>query len=144
MTTDTYTALVDGVDDNAPCHCDDCDWTGIASDTKDIEDCILTPGDGSPVGRCPECDTLAYVSKPTPDTVKVVKITVSGADVSGAVAYGLAKQGVWFRCAPLPGVQFEFTVKAHDAWYLPSHQSGKALHQTHFTLSELWTRPQTN
>lgn len=140
MTTETYTAMVDGVDDNAPCACEDCGWKGAAVETKDIEDCVLTPGDQSPVGRCPECDTLAYIVKPEPDVSKVARVTIAGALPAGTTAQGLINAGVWFRCKPLPDLQFEFTVKAEDAWYLPSHQNGRGLHQTHFTLSELWSR----
>jgi hypothetical protein len=133
--------MVDGVEDDAPCSCSDCDWQGPASATRNVEDCVLTPGDPSPVGRCPECDTLAYVDKPQPDVCKTVKITIAGALAAGTTADGLIKAGVWFRCKPLADLKFEFTVKADDAWYLPSHQNGKGLHQTHFTLSELWSRP---
>jgi hypothetical protein len=60
----TYTASIDGIADDARCHCDDCDWKGVFSDLKDIDDCSLTPGDPSPAGRCPECDTMAYIVKP--------------------------------------------------------------------------------
>lgn len=61
MTTTTYRAEVDHVEDDTPCYCGDCDWHGVAQATKDVEDCTLTPGDASPVGRCPECDSLAYL-----------------------------------------------------------------------------------
>jgi hypothetical protein len=64
MTTATYRAAVDFVKDEAPCKCGDCEWHGYTAATTDIEDCILTPGDESPVGRCPECGTLAYLVKP--------------------------------------------------------------------------------
>jgi hypothetical protein len=142
MTTDTYTALVDGVDDDAPCSCSDCDWRGRAVLTNDIEDCVLTPGDASPVGRCPACDSLAYIDKPEPDVHKVVKITIDGVDAASAAVSGFVKAGVWFRCSPLPNHKFELCVKSvQDAWHLPSHQNGRGLHQTHFTLSELWSRP---
>lgn len=45
------------------CHCSNCDWTGTADQLNEIGDAILTPGDPSPAGRCPdeECDALAYV-----------------------------------------------------------------------------------
>ncbi|MEX3929783.1 hypothetical protein AB4Y36_38230 [Paraburkholderia sp. BR10936] len=61
MTTHAYTAEIDYVKDDAPCHCGDCAWHGTAAQTCDIEDCMLTPGDPSPVGRCPDCDALAYL-----------------------------------------------------------------------------------
>jgi len=56
-----YKALIDGIEDDAPCRCEDCEWVGVFTDLAPIEDCCLTPGDPSPAGRCPECDTLAYV-----------------------------------------------------------------------------------
>lgn len=64
MTTGPY--RVDEVEDagDASCHCDGCDWRGKASETTEIDNCSLTPGDASPVGRCPECDSLAYLEEP--------------------------------------------------------------------------------
>ncbi len=47
-----------------PCKCEACDWQGVADELADIGDCSLTPGDPSPAGRCPVCDTLAYLSRP--------------------------------------------------------------------------------
>lgn len=46
------------------CTCSDCDWKGTADLLEDIDECCLTPGDPSPAGRCPECDSLAYVDQP--------------------------------------------------------------------------------
>lgn len=64
MTTAAY-RVVEVEDAGAsPCSCDSCDWEGPASSTTDVEDCCLTPGDASPVGRCPECSSLAYLAKP--------------------------------------------------------------------------------
>lgn len=61
----SYKALIEGIADDAPCACDGgCDWHGPYSDLSEIDTCSLTPGDPSPAGRCPECDTLAYVVKP--------------------------------------------------------------------------------
>lgn len=37
-----------------------CGWEGKQDDGANIEGCSLTPGDGSPACRCPECDSLAY------------------------------------------------------------------------------------
>ena len=64
MTSGPYKVaeVVDAGD--APCACEGCDWTGPAGSTTDIESCALTPGDSSPVGRCPECDTLCYLLAP--------------------------------------------------------------------------------
>ncbi len=61
MTTSRYRATVDHVDDCQPSCCGNCGWVGVAADTAEIEECALTPGDPSPVGRCPECDSIAYV-----------------------------------------------------------------------------------
>src|SRR5471030_1193685 len=47
------------------CACESCDWRGVATVLHAIGDCSLTPGDASPAGRCPECDTLAYVVQPS-------------------------------------------------------------------------------
>lgn len=43
--------------------CGACEWIGCASQLTAIEDCSLTPGDPSPAGRCPDCNTLAYVER---------------------------------------------------------------------------------
>jgi len=64
MTTGAYRVAEVDAADNAACTCDNCGWTGTADATAEIEDCALTPGDPSPVGRCPECDWLAYVDRP--------------------------------------------------------------------------------
>lgn len=61
----TYTASIQFYKDpiDISCECGNCDWKGAADTLAPIEDCILTPGDPSPAGRCPECDSLAYVVK---------------------------------------------------------------------------------
>lgn len=61
MTTNSYT--VAEVEDRGswPVACEDCGWEGAAGDVEDIGKCALTPGDPSPVGRCPECGTICYV-----------------------------------------------------------------------------------
>lgn len=61
MTTPGYrvTEVEDAGD--RPCHCSDCEWAGAADLTVEIGTCALTPGDPSPVGRCPQCDSLAYL-----------------------------------------------------------------------------------
>lgn len=63
---DVYKAAIEFATDPATiqCECADCDWKGTADKLKPIGDCCLTPGDASPAGRCPECDTLAYVIGP--------------------------------------------------------------------------------
>jgi hypothetical protein len=63
MTTKDYE--VKDVEDqgDAPVSCSSCEWTGKASETRDIHECSLTPGDRSPVGRCPDCDALVYIDR---------------------------------------------------------------------------------
>jgi hypothetical protein len=51
----------DRFDDNDPVTCSDCDWDGTVDQVDDIKHATLTPGDASPVGRCPKCESLAYV-----------------------------------------------------------------------------------
>lgn len=66
---DAYTASIDEPADDTPCACSDCGKKGLTfGDLMDIDDCELTPGDASPAGRCPNCDSLAYVV--TPKTIR--------------------------------------------------------------------------
>lgn len=64
----TYYASVEFLTDPdaIPCACESCSWAGMASELNEIGDAILTPGHASPAGRCPECDTLAYVVQGDP------------------------------------------------------------------------------
>lgn len=63
----SYKALIDEPPAETPCKCGGgCGWVGAFSALAEIGDCSLTPGDPSPAGRCPECESLAYV-KETPD-----------------------------------------------------------------------------
>lgn len=48
--------------DDALCLCENCDWRGPFSALAEPEGAILTAGDPSPAGRCPECGTLAYLA----------------------------------------------------------------------------------
>lgn len=55
----------DAVDPATPvsgCGCDECPAT--VADVAEIDGCALTPGDASPVGRCPSCDGLVYIDTP--------------------------------------------------------------------------------
>ncbi|WFU52248.1 hypothetical protein QA639_21305 [Bradyrhizobium pachyrhizi] len=63
---DTYTAEIAflGEPDELVCRCGSCDWSGTAIECSEIDDCSLTPGDASPCGRCPVCDSLAYLDGP--------------------------------------------------------------------------------
>ena len=58
-----YTAEID-LGDDVPCTCGSCAWSGPAEALAAIKDCALDPGDASPAGRCPECDSLAYPDRP--------------------------------------------------------------------------------
>lgn len=62
---DTYLATIDyGRDPSLiRVRCGGCEWQGFASSLTAIEDCSLTPGDPSPAGRCPDCNTLSYVER---------------------------------------------------------------------------------
>jgi hypothetical protein len=63
MTTSSY--VVAEVEDAGDAHCTcGCGWTGSAEDVANIQSCALTPGDPSPVGRCPDCDALVYLDGP--------------------------------------------------------------------------------
>lgn len=68
MIDDTYSAKIQFAEEPATigCTCSNCDWTGTADKLEPIGDAILTPGDPSPAGRCPDCDCLAYVDTPAP------------------------------------------------------------------------------
>lgn len=66
MTTEAYeVAEVDqGHEETDPCGGCGCGWYGTADEAADIGDCSLTPGDSSPVGRCPKCKSLVYLDRP--------------------------------------------------------------------------------
>jgi hypothetical protein len=75
MTTGPYkVAEVEDVGD-AACICSACSWTGPAAKAVEVESCALTPGDASPVGRCPDCDCLAYLATQTDDP-QLLAITI--------------------------------------------------------------------
>lgn len=59
-----YTAEIEssGFEAHTPVGCGDCGWLGSCGDLKPIKTCVLTPGDPSPVGRCPDCYCLAYLA----------------------------------------------------------------------------------
>lgn len=71
MNDGSYTAVIEFAAEPSTiaCSCGDCDWKGTADKLEPIGDAVLTPGDASPAGRCPECDTLAYVDKPAVDAI---------------------------------------------------------------------------
>lgn len=82
MTSEAYTVVeVEDLGD-ASSHCGNCDWKGRANETGNIGKCCLTPGDPSPVGRCPSCDALAYVDI---QPVRIV-IGLDGGIIQGVTA----------------------------------------------------------
>lgn len=50
--------------DDDPCDCGNCDWKGTFADLLPVDDGALTAGDPSFAGRCPECDSVAYLDRP--------------------------------------------------------------------------------
>ena len=48
-------------EEGTPCKCGGCEWSGPAAHLNEIGDVYITAGDPTPAGRCPECDSLAYV-----------------------------------------------------------------------------------
>lgn len=57
-----YKVQIDKPAPTTRCLCSNCTWSGPFSKLEPIEHAVLTPGDPSPAGRCPECDCLAYVN----------------------------------------------------------------------------------
>ncbi len=53
-----------GEEDDRQARCDNCDWKGLARDTRAISDLHerIEPGGEVPVGECPECRALAYLA----------------------------------------------------------------------------------
>jgi hypothetical protein len=53
------------LDASGPCHCDNCEWKGDASEVGGIEDIEerLSAGGVVPAGECPKCQALAYLDK---------------------------------------------------------------------------------
>lgn len=49
---------------NGPVACSDCGWQGKTEDLDPIGECAISAGDASPAGRCPECDSVAYLDRP--------------------------------------------------------------------------------
>lgn len=64
-----YLATIEfpGNPSNIKVHCSACDWWSTADFLEPVEDAVLTPGDPSPAGRCPDCGHLAYVVKSDPE-----------------------------------------------------------------------------
>lgn len=58
-----FRALLDKPADDTPCACGGCQWKGAFKKLYEIYDCSLTVGDEVPAGRCPMCESLAYVEK---------------------------------------------------------------------------------
>jgi hypothetical protein len=80
----------DHLPDDAPCDCGQCEWVGPLSATADVSDAVLTPGDPSPCGRCPECEGLCYLIRAeddmreaAPELFAAVMLTIDDADDTG-------------------------------------------------------------
>ncbi len=87
MTTGPYKATQIEDAGDALAQCDGCAWEGPASATNEVEDCALTPGDPSPVGRCPHCDSLAYLKKPLREALfDNIELKLNEFDEQGNVA----------------------------------------------------------
>lgn len=56
--------IIEEPSEELPATCDDCHWHGTAGELLEAEGAVLTPGDPSPAGRCPVCETLAYLARP--------------------------------------------------------------------------------
>lgn len=99
MKDTTYIATIEHVKDEREiaCECRQCDWTGTADQLDGIEDAVLTPGDPSPAGRCPECHALAYVVPVSPQTEQ------DWAMLGGAEAYQIIQQHAtnWIEAAAM-------------------------------------------
>lgn len=59
--SDTYSAEIDRPSGDTRSRCGACGWAGRFNALQAIGACALTPGDPSPAGRCPACESLAYV-----------------------------------------------------------------------------------
>ena len=60
---EAYTAEIDPCDPDMLCDGCGCDPRPF-KELIPIEHAVLTPGDPSPAGRCPECDGLVYPMEP--------------------------------------------------------------------------------
>jgi hypothetical protein len=77
MTTGPYRVaeidLPNGVDPvTTMITCEDCGFECRLDLVADIESCALTPGDPSPVGRCPRCEALVYFVDPRDEAIRSV------------------------------------------------------------------------
>jgi len=68
-----------------PAACGACDWRGSAGDLAPVTDAVLTPGDPAPAGRCPECDSLAYLARPV---ARVREHALQFAKVAAEIIWG--------------------------------------------------------
>lgn len=58
------TLYIEDAEPAAPCVCSNCEWKGAAVLLLPATDGSLTPGDPSFAGRCPDCDSVAYLDRP--------------------------------------------------------------------------------
>src|SRR5712671_5260125 len=59
-------------DELRPVECDNCDWYGLAGDVNPIKDLQerIEPGGEVPVGECPSCGALAYLTVEEPSQTR--------------------------------------------------------------------------
>lgn len=94
--SETKTAMNTHIEDGTPCECDNCDWRGTSEQVEDIASIgeRLDPGGEVPVGQCPECGSLCYVS--TPDAPEVEQPGGNLAeDIKHAMQMAEAHQDDW-------------------------------------------------
>jgi hypothetical protein len=107
----TYRAEID-VDDESPASCD-CGWHGPAARLLPIDDCALTPGDPSPAGRCPDCDSLAYLVR-YDDAAGALRDLLEQLRGIGIYVPGLS-EGQWADAEGLSFTRAEFALSAYGA-----------------------------
>lgn len=71
--------------DETSCTCGNCSWIGPISQSDEVLDAILTPGDEVPAGRCPDCEALVYVVKPIEQSSAHIELLSECAAVLGVV-----------------------------------------------------------
>jgi len=62
---------IEEAEPDAPVSCGCCEWRGAAAQLDEPDGAILTPGDPSPAGRCPECGSLVYLEEEDPPAPSV-------------------------------------------------------------------------
>jgi len=109
MPIQTYSAEID-VDDEAAASCG-CGWNGTAARLAPIDGCALTPGDPSPAGRCPDCDSLAYLVR-RDDTAGALRDLLDQLRGVGVYVRG-HEEGQWADAQGLSFSRAELALKAY-------------------------------